>query len=149
MVPTTLGSDDPMWILCAITFRSSELPVVGSACLRLMAEDTHLHTVGIAAVESQLVVTGVAALGADDIARDGNRRAVRHEVEGGPGVTDSQVERREIAVAVNGDGGGRRGIKSRRSLSDERVLVLAWRLSALSCPQIRSSDGQWCPGLCR
>src|SRR5579871_1148598 len=31
LVPTTLGSDEPMWILCANTLRSSELPVAGSA----------------------------------------------------------------------------------------------------------------------
>ena len=111
--------------------------------LRLMAEDTHLHTVGIAAVKSQLVVTGVATFGSDDIAGNGNRRAVRDEVEGGPCVTDSQVERREIAVAVKGDGGGRRGIKSRRSLSDERVLVLAWAYLRCLAPkfEVRTDNG--------
>jgi len=38
--------------------------------LRLVAEHAHLHAVGIAAMERQLVVTGVTTLGANDIARD-------------------------------------------------------------------------------
>ena len=60
--------------------------------LRLVAEDAHLHAVGITAVEGQLVVAGVATLGADDIAGDGNRRAIGDEVEGGAGVVRAQVE---------------------------------------------------------
>src|ERR1700693_1358645 len=53
--------------------------------LRLVAEHAHLHAVGIAAMERQLVVAGVTTLGADDVARDRYRRPLGKEGEGGWG----------------------------------------------------------------
>src|ERR1700730_14611689 len=84
--------------------------------LRLVAEHTHLHAVGITAVEGELVVAPVATPGADDIASDLNRRPVGNEVEGGPCVAGAQVEYREVSVAVDGDCSGHGGVKSRRGL---------------------------------
>ena len=93
--------------------------------LRLVAHDAHVHAVGVAAMEGQLVVAGVATLGADDVAGDGHRRAVGDEVEGGAGIAGAQVECRQIAVAVDRDGGGDGGVESRGRLSHESVLILA------------------------
>src|SRR5258708_37409568 len=42
---------------------------VGILVLRLVAEDTHLHALGEAAMESQLVVAGIAAFGSGNVAR--------------------------------------------------------------------------------
>ena len=60
--------------------------------LGLVTEDAHLHSDRVTTMEHQLIVAGVATLGADDIARDGNRRAVGDEIEGVTGVADAQVE---------------------------------------------------------
>ena len=73
--------------------------------LRLVAQNAHLHSMGMAAMEGQLVVAGVAALGADHIARNGDRRTIGDKIEGGAGVVRAKVERREIAVAVDRDRG--------------------------------------------
>src|ERR1022692_4777041 len=107
-----------------------------------MAKNTHLHAVGISAVERQLAVAGVAARGADHIARYGNRRAIGNEVEGGSGVAGSQVECSEIAVAINGDCSGRGGLKSSRSLSRESICILpiTQRCGRVAQLEIRASD---------
>ena len=111
--------------------------------LWLVAENTHLHAVSVAAMECQLVVAGITALGLDDIASDCNRRAIRNEVEGCARVVGPEVECREVAVAVYGYRGGCRGVESSRRLSDEGVLILA--RSHLGCfpaqLEVRTRDG--------
>ena len=92
--------------------------------LRLVAEDAHFHPVSIAAVECQLVVAFVATRGANDIARHGNRRAIGNKIERGAGVACTQIESRQIAVAVYSHGGGDGGVKSRWGFRLVSVRVL-------------------------
>jgi len=111
--------------------------------LGLVAEYAHLHAVGITAMESQLIMAGVATLGADDIAGNSNGRAIGNEVEGRAGVAGAQVERREIAVAVDRDCSGHGGVESRGGLSDECVSVLAraYHDGSAAKFEIRAGDG--------
>jgi len=60
--------------------------------LRLVAQDALLNSEGVSTLKDQLVMTGVAARGADDIARHGDRRAVGNKVKGGAGGVRAQVE---------------------------------------------------------
>ena len=116
-VPTTLGNWDPMWILCAITLRSSELPVTGSAFCGWW-QSTHISMpCAWPPWKANWSWQVLQLWRADDIARDGNRRAIGNEVEGGAGVVGTQIECCEIAVAVDRDGGGHGGVKSRRGLA--------------------------------
>ena len=59
--------------------------------LRLVAEDAHLHAVGVAAMKRQLIVAGVATRRLDDIAGDGDWSAVGNEIKGRAGVSCSQI----------------------------------------------------------
>src|SRR5580658_4425909 len=109
--------------------------------LWLVAKHAHLHAVGITAVKRQLVVAGVTTLRADDIARDGNGRPIGYEVESGAGVTDAQVERGEIAVAVYRDRSGYGRVKSGGHLSLESILVLARAYGLRSAAQFEIRTG--------
>ncbi len=106
-------------------FKIQRVAADGIGVLGLVAQDAHLHAVSIAAMERQLVVAGVATRGTNDIACYGYRRAIGNEVVRRTCVVGAEVERREIAVAIDGDGGGHGGIESRRGRGLVGVLVLA------------------------
>ena len=100
------------------------VPGVRVGVLGLMAEDAHWHTDAAAAMERQLIVARVAALGADDVACDRHRRAVGDEVESRAGVICPKVENGQVARAIYPDGSSDGGIEPGWRLGRERICIL-------------------------